>query len=154
MTTNAAILALRAVSYNRGVTGKTIGMLGICDTIEEYLGVDREKFVKEIVKTNVILDGAIKMWHKIVNKVNMMHYNANNISYDEMVTYDSYYMELYDLYGENGSVYDKQFMKEYVRFKAAMNLSDEDPYQAAHYDYMTNMHTYEQEYDDYNDYDY
>ena len=148
------ILALRAVSDNRGVTGKTFSMLGICDMVEEFLGVDREKFMKEIVKTNVILDGAIKMWHKIDNKVNMMHYISNMVSYDEMVTYDSYYMDMYDLYGDKESVYDKQFMREYVGFKAAMNLGDEDPDQAAHYDNQMNMHMYEQEYDDYNDYDY
>ena len=129
MTTNAAILALRAVSYNRGVTGKTIGMLGICDMVEEYLGVDREKFVKDIVKTNVILDAAIEMWHKKERKACDMHYIEHIGSYADLMNMDQFYVDLYDLYNDGvHKTYKKKF-QEYAFYRSnytIYNMTEEE----------------------------
>ena len=127
MASNTMILALRAVSENRGITGKTLGMLGICDMVEEYLGVDREKFVKEIVKTNVILDAAIEMWHKKNRKTSKMHYNDHAVSYDEMNAHDLYYIEMFDLYGEGFVKHNNKFIMDYIGYKSVW-IDDDDDY--------------------------
>lgn len=125
MTTNNIILALRSVAQNKGNTGKTISIQGICDIMEEFLGVDREKFKREIVQGNVILDAAIEMWHKKVRKANIMHHRENVISYDEMREYDEFYMDSYDLYNIGFAKNNKKLYQEFIFHKSIMSIDDE-----------------------------
>ena len=111
---NLLILALRAVSENRGITGKTLGIQGVCDMVEEFLGVDREKFVKEIVKTNAILDAAITMWHQKERK-------ARNMFYME-----SFYTDLYDLCDDGVNKIYKNLFQEYAFRRSIFDMTPEE----------------------------
>jgi len=91
------LMALRAMANNQGASGKAIAVQGICDMVEEYLGVHREIFHKEIVKSNSILDGALLMWQKKQKKVAIQYFNEF-ASYEDITEMDTYFVEMYYLY--------------------------------------------------------
>ena len=128
MTTNRAILALRGVADHRNIAGNTLSILGICGMVEEYLGVDRETFVKEIGKTRVILDAAIEMWHKKEYKMAEKHYKdqPGAVSYDELVDMSRFYVGLYDLCNDGVAKYDKKLFQTFVYNKSIMYAMYED----------------------------
>ena len=107
------IQALRTVSENRGITGKTLGIQGVCDMVEEFLGVDREKFVKEIVKTNAILDAAIHMWYKKERNACDMYVRGEIGFHHEMMNMDEFYIGMFDLYTDGVDKYDREMYRNY-----------------------------------------
>ena len=123
---NLLILALRAVSENRGITGKTLGIQGVCDMVEEFLGVDREKFVKEIVKTNAILDAAITMWHQKERKARNMFYMEHIGSYDDLLHMESFYTDLYDLCDDGVNKIYKNLFQEYAFRRSIFDMTPEE----------------------------
>ena len=91
------LMALRAVANNPGSSGKAFGIQGICDMVEEYLGVNRDIFRRELVKSRAILDGALLMWQKKQNRV-AQQYLDDEVTYEELTDMDLYYIDLYYLY--------------------------------------------------------
>ena len=91
------LMALRAMVNNQGSTGKAIAIQGICDMVEEYLGVHRDIFQRELVKNNTILDGALLMWQKKQNKT-AIKYIDDDVTYENIVEIDLFYISLYYLY--------------------------------------------------------
>lgn len=103
---------------NQGVSGKAIAIQGICDMVEEYLGVHRDIFRRELVKSRAILDGALLMWQKKQNKV-AQQYLDDEVTYDEVTEMDLHYVDLYYLYPEpvkktfNQHINDMTFVSQY-----------------------------------------
>jgi hypothetical protein len=128
-TTKAARRSLRGVTDHRNIAGNTLNILGICDMVEEYWGVDRETFVKEIGKTRVILDAAIEMWHKKEYKMAEKHYKEQASTYDEMVDMSRFYVGLYDLCNDGVAKYDKKLFQTFVYNKSIMYAmyNDDEP---------------------------
>ena len=91
------LMSLRAMVHNQGVSGKAIAIQGICDMVEEYLGVYRDIFRRELVKSRAILDGALLMWQKKQNKIAQQYLN-DAVSYEEVTEMDLHYIDLYYLY--------------------------------------------------------
>lgn len=110
------LMALRAIANNQGVSGKAIAIQGICDMVEEYLGVHREIFHKEIVKSNSILDGALLMWQKKQKKVSLQYLYYENASYEDITEIDTYFIDMYYLYPktEKKSLYEHMNKMTYV----------------------------------------
>ena len=94
------LMALRAVANGQGKSGKAIAIQGICDMVEEYLGVNRDIFRRELVKSRAILDGALLMWQKKQKKV-AQQYLDDDVSYEDLTDMDLHYIDLYYLYPEN-----------------------------------------------------
>jgi hypothetical protein len=98
--------ALRTLANQPGKPGKALGIQGICDMVEEYLGVNRDIFRRELVKSRAILDGALLMWQKKQNKV-AQQYLDDNVTYEEVTEMDLYYIDLYYLYPEPTKTLDE-----------------------------------------------
>jgi hypothetical protein len=81
--------------------------------VEEYLGVDREKFVKEIVKTHAILDAAINMWYKKERNACDMYVRGDIGLHDEMMNMDEFYIGMFDLYTDGVDKYDREMYRNY-----------------------------------------
>ena len=94
------LMSLRAMVNNQGGSGKAIAIQGICDTVEEYLGVHREIFRRELVNNSAILDGALLMWQRKQNKVAQQFLN-DEVTYEEVNEMDLHYVDLYYLYPEH-----------------------------------------------------
>jgi len=94
------LMSLHAMVNNQGGSGKAIAIQGICDTVEEYLGVHRDIFRRELVNNSAILDGALLMWQKKQNKVAQQFLN-NEVTYEEVTEMDLHYVNLYYLYNEH-----------------------------------------------------
>lgn len=153
MASNNMIQALRTVSYNRGITGKTLSIQGVCDMVEEYLGVDREKFVKEIVKTNAILDAAITMWHKKERKTRSMHYTEQVGSYDDLLHMETFYTDLYDLCDDGVDKVYKLSFQEHVLHRSIFEMTEEEYQEMVQADEAYDEYMKEQ-WEEYQDYDF
>ena len=94
------LMALRAVAHSQGKSGKAIAIQGICDMVEEYLGVNRDIFRRELVKNRSILDGALLMWQKKQKKT-AQQFLDDDVTYEELTNMDLHYIDLYCLYPEN-----------------------------------------------------
>ena len=116
-------MSLRAMVNNRGVSGKAIAIQGICDMVEEYLGVHRDIFRRELVKSRAILDGALLMWQKKQNKV-AQQYLDDEVTYDEVTEMDLHYVDLYYLYPEPAKKTLNQHMNE-MTFVNPFELNEE-----------------------------
>ena len=115
---------------NQGGSGKAIGIQGICDMVEEYLGVHREIFRRELVKSRAILDGALLMWQKKQNKV-AQQYLDDEVTYEEVTEMDFHYVDLYYLYPEPAKKTLNQHMNDmtFVNFHMTLQpfeLNDEN----------------------------
>lgn len=93
------LTSLRAIVNNQGASGKTMAIQGICDMVEEYLGVHREIFRRELVKSHAILDGALLMWQKKQKKV-AKQYLDDEVTFEDVTEMDLHYIDLYYLYSE------------------------------------------------------
>jgi len=100
------VKALRTLANHPGKPGKALGIQGICDMVEEYLGVNRDIFRRELVKSRAILDGALLMWQKKQNKVAEQYLN-DEVTYEELTDMDLYYIDLYYLYPEPTKTFDQ-----------------------------------------------
>ena len=116
---------------NQGASGKAIAIPGICDMVEEYLGVYRDIFRREFVKSRAILDGALLMWQKKQNKV-AQQYLDDEITFDDVTEMDLHYIDLYYLYPEpaektlNQHMNDMTFVNQYdVDMNVEMNEGDQ-----------------------------
>jgi hypothetical protein len=98
--------ALRTLANQPGKPGKALGIQGICDMVEEYLGVNRDIFRRELVKSRAILDGALLMWQKKQNKVAEQYLN-DEVTYEELTDMDLYYIDLYYLYPTPTKTFDQ-----------------------------------------------
>ena len=116
-------MSLRAMVNNRGVSGKAIAIQCICDMVEEYLGVHRDIFRRELVKSRAILDGALLMWQKKQNKV-AQQYLDDEVTYDEVTEMDLHYVDLYYLYPEPAKKTLNQHMNE-MTFVNPFELNEE-----------------------------
>jgi hypothetical protein len=114
---NFTLMALRAMACNADVSGRAISIKGICDTIEEYLGVNRDIFRRECIRTRGILDGALLMWQKKERKMSDK-YLANEASYEDMTEIDVYYINLHELYLDKK--YDTKTIHTFVYEKTLM----------------------------------
>ena len=117
------LMSLRAMVNNRGVSGKAIAIQCICDMVEEYLGVHRDIFRRELVKSRAILDGALLMWQKKQNKV-AQQYLDDEVTYDEVTEMDLHYVDLYYLYPEPAKKTLNQHMNE-MTFVNPFELNEE-----------------------------
>ena len=117
------LMSLRAIVNNQGVSGKAIAIQGICDMVEEYLGVHRDIFRRELVKSRAILDGALLMWQKKQNKV-AQQYLDDEVTYDEVTEMDLHYVDLYYLYPEPAKKTLNQHMNE-MTFVNPFELNEE-----------------------------
>ena len=155
MATNSIIMAVRNLAQNPDITGKTIGIQGICDIVEEFLPVYREKFIQEIVKSNAILDAAVEMWHNKDDKIGDLHYIENTVSYEKMREVDVFYFEMYDLYTDGVNMIDRKlFQKFSFRRHMLLAISDPDPDDTMQADQDYDAYMKEQWEDDSRDYDY
>jgi hypothetical protein len=91
------LMALRAVANHSGKAGDVLAIQGIRDMVEEYLGVHREIFSRELVKNLAILDGAFLMCQKRRERLNE-RYMKNQATYEDVYDTDLQFMEMYDLY--------------------------------------------------------
>ena len=55
------IMALKEMMNHRGVAGKVMAIQGISDMVEEYVGVHRDIFRRELVQSGAIKHGALLM---------------------------------------------------------------------------------------------
>ena len=117
------LMSLRAIVNNQGVSGKAIAIQGICDMVEEYLGVHRDIFRRELVKSRAILDGALLMWQKKQNKV-AQQYLDDEVTYEEVTEMDLHYVDLYYLYPEPAKKTLNQHMNE-MTFVNPFELNEE-----------------------------
>lgn len=91
--------ALSTVAQHEGLAGKVFSIKGIQDMVEEYLGVHRDIFRKDLVKTFAILDGAFLMWQKKQHVTAEKYMNdADSITYDMVTSVDFHYLTMYSLY--------------------------------------------------------
>lgn len=110
--------SLRAIVNNQGASGKAIAIQGICDMVEEYLGVYRDIFRREFVKSSAILDGALLMWQKKQKKVAQL-YLDDEVTFEDVTEMDLHYIDLYYLYPEpakktlNQHMNDMTFVNQY-----------------------------------------
>lgn len=102
---NFTLMAFRAMSANPDISGNAMQIQGISDMVEEYLGVNRDIFRKEFVKTNAIRDGALRMWQKRQRAV-AQQYMADDTesNYEKLTEVDMYYIDLYDLYHDKFNI--------------------------------------------------
>jgi len=91
------LMALRAVANRPGKAGGVLAIQGIRDMVEEYLGVHREIFRRELVKNLAILNGAFLMCQKRLDRLNE-RYMKNEATYEEVYDTDLQFMDMYDLY--------------------------------------------------------
>jgi len=91
------LMALRAVANRSGKAGDVLAIQGIRDMVEEYLGVHREIFSRELVKNLAILNGAFLMCQKRLDRLNE-RYMKNEATYEEVYDTDLQFMDMYDLY--------------------------------------------------------
>jgi len=124
-------MSLRAMVNNQGASGKAIAIQGICDMVEEYLGVQRDIFRKAFVKSRAILDGALLMWQKKQQKV-AQKYLDDEVTFDEVTEMDLHYIDLYYLYPKpakktlNQHMNDMTFVNQYdVDMNVEMNEGDQ-----------------------------
>jgi hypothetical protein len=96
------LMALRAVAQNHNGSGKAMGIQGIRDMVEEFLGVNRDIFRREFVKTSAIRDGALLMWQKKQRIVAQQYSDDDSDeNYVKLTDVDMYYIiDLYDLYND------------------------------------------------------
>jgi len=123
--------SLRAIVNNPGVSGKAMAIQGICDMVEEYLGVYRDIFRREFVKSRAILDGALLMWQKKQKKVAQL-YLDDEVTFEDVTEMDLHYIDLYYLYPEpakktlNQHMNDMTFVNQYdVDMNVEMNEGDQ-----------------------------
>ena len=65
------IMALKEMMNHRGVAGKVMAIQGISDMVEEeYVGVHRDIFRRELVESGAIKRGALLMLIKTINTLN------------------------------------------------------------------------------------
>jgi hypothetical protein len=114
------LLALRSLANHAGIPGKALGIRGICDMVEEYLGVNRDIFRRELVKSHAILDGALLMWQKKQNKIAQKYLN-DEIDYEELTNMDLYYIDLCYLYPT-----PTKTLNDYVSYMTFVNIDDDE----------------------------
>ena len=80
------IMALKEMMNHRGVAGKVMAIQGICDMVEEYVGVHRDIFRRELVQSGAIKHGALLMLIKTINTTNQqpLELTAEEEAYYEM----------------------------------------------------------------------
>jgi len=125
------LMSLRAMVNNPGGSGKAMAIQGICDMVEEYLGVYRDIFRREFVKSRAILDGALLMWQKKQKKVAQL-YLDDEVTFEDVTEMDLHYIDLYYLYPEpakktlNQHMNDMTFVNQYdVDMNVEMNEGDQ-----------------------------
>jgi len=109
---------------NPGVSGKAIAIQGICDMVEEYLGVYRDIFRREFVKSRAILDGALLMWQKKQKKVAQL-YLDDEVTFEDVTEMDLHYIDLYYLYPEPAKKTLNQHMND-MTFVNPFELNEEN----------------------------
>lgn len=117
-------MSLRAMVNNQGVSGKAMAIQGICDMVEEYLGVYRDIFRREFVKSSAILDGALLMWQKKQKKVAQL-YLDNEVTFEDVTEMDLHYIDLYYLYPEPAKKTLNQHMND-MTFVNPFELNEEN----------------------------
>jgi hypothetical protein len=117
-------MSLRAMVNNPGVSGKAIAIQGICDMVEEYLGVYRDIFRREFVKSRAILDGALLMWQKKQKKVAQL-YLDDEVTFEDVTEMDLHYIDLYYLYPEPAKKTLNQHMND-MTFVNPFELNEEN----------------------------
>lgn len=99
------LMALRAVAQNRNGSGNAMSIQGIRDMVEEFLGVNRDIFRREFVKTHAIRDGALLMWQKRQRMVAQQYSDDDSDeNYERLTEVDMFYIDLYDLYNDKYSI--------------------------------------------------
>ena len=136
-----------------GSSGKALQIQGICDMVEEFAGVGRAIFQKEMVHSRAIVDGAHVMWLK-KQKAVAQRYLANQASYKDFQEIEAYFITLYELFHPT-SKYDLFVFETYANRMARVPappspmleldfLTDEEQAEQAEYDAR-----YEEEYEEY-----
>ena len=96
MTTIRPILLAAADLRTR--VGQVMGIQGIRDLVEEYLGEHRDIFRKEMVHRHAIFEGAMNMWEK---KQHAMadRYVADDSSdnFDALMEVELHFIDLYEV---------------------------------------------------------
>jgi hypothetical protein len=143
------LMALRAMATNPDISGNAMRIQGISDMVEEYLGVNRDIFRREFVKTHAIRDGALLMWQK-KQYIVAQQYNENDSdeNYEKLTEVDMYYIDLYDLYHDKYSIgtFEQHVNKltfvqddnVILQTMVDIDTENEDEYWQDEYDYYMN----------------
>lgn len=88
----AMLNAIRQVSP-LGVAGKALQIPDICDTIEEFFGTSRDTFRRELVRSDAIADGAIRVWAR--KQLTMeSRYLADEATFAELDEMNTFYYNM------------------------------------------------------------
>ena len=126
-----------SLSGDGSSVGKVMGIQGIRDILDEYLGENRDIFRKELVHTGAIYEGCKAMWEKKQNAMADRYLENESFNNDEaakaFIDVELYFIDLYEVrYGDE--FYDEATYNQHIA--KCRHVFDNDEYL---------MHTYTQE---------